>query len=524
MRPRIEGVGLGLVAALLAIALAASASATRAASAGATAPPGDHNEVPSGVQDLADKLVEDLGKNYEVAQGYAKLYTKEDCDKYSFPVMKNCFGNNPAAPYVLAVVPSWPDEFVDPATQNAFGKTDDGYSVSYRFDPQEAILVFGVLPPPSRYMGLQSYLFSQEGSVDTSSPTYQFTNTDIPFMLDFFFGPYPQNPGRIVSFSSLSNAINDVVIERQSGASFGSKRFFISTPDQGMDTAVREALQRLSVKKSHVLTEPIPPLGSPLGLDAGADDFVTGIRYALPEDEKAGDAWRRNLPLVVMRIREPASSGRTAEPYPPLVLDSRTAVPEAALTPDLDNLANAVCERWQQCPGEPKSMLDLQAPPINLVGPECREIGMDCLGDSQDATYRGFGNFRLDSGQVYAIVGTLGTETGNATYEAIGINESSKFAGVANVNDPALRGTADEYAQSVANTNKLFVYYVTRKCKGLEKLTNGHCLSVSKSMVPEGGAMKLTVREYIRPGTERGPDSTQILRPHILTFERPSPS
>jgi hypothetical protein len=40
-------------------------------------------------------------------------------------------------------------------------------------------------------------------------------------------------------------------------------------------------------------------------------------------------------------------------------------------------------------------------------------------------------------------------------------------------------------------------------------------------MVPEGGAMKLTIREYIRPGTERGPDSTQLLHPRVLTFTGP---
>jgi hypothetical protein len=522
MRPYVGKAGFViLTAVLLTTALLGSAVRSRPALAGSSNP-GDHNKVPSDVKELADKLTKDLKKkHYEVAQGYMKLWTQADCDKYDYPIMKSCFANNPAAPYAVPVVPSWPDEFVDPATRNVFGKPDPGFSVSHRFDPREAVVVFGVLPPTSRYMGLQLYLFSQDGSIDTSSGAYQFTANDIPFMLPYFFGPYPQNPGRIVSFSSLSNAINNVIIQRQSGASFGSKRFFITTPDQGIDRAVRDALQRQSVKESDVFTEPIPPLDSPLGLDAHADDFVSGIRYALPKDESAGDQWRQDLPLVVLRIREPTSSGRPAEPYPPFVLDARTATPEAPLEGDLDNLTNAVCQQWQQCPGEPKSMLDLQAPPLNLVGPNCRPIGMDCLGDSEDATYRAFGNFELDSGQVYAVVGTLGTETDNATYEAIGINEAVKFKGVGNISDPALKGTADDFAKTVQNTKKLFVYYLARDCKGLEKLTKGHCTSVTKSMVPQGGSMKITIREYIRPGTEHGPESTQLLRPRILTFTRP---
>ena len=44
-----------------------------------------------------------------------------------------------------------PDEFVDAATVNAFGRTRRGYSATYRLDPREAIIVLGELPPPGRY-------------------------------------------------------------------------------------------------------------------------------------------------------------------------------------------------------------------------------------------------------------------------------------------------------------------------------------------------------------------------------------
>jgi hypothetical protein len=48
------------------------------------------------------------------------LYTQADC-AYSYPVFQNCFGNNPASPYILPVVEFWPDEYVDPAIARAIG-------------------------------------------------------------------------------------------------------------------------------------------------------------------------------------------------------------------------------------------------------------------------------------------------------------------------------------------------------------------------------------------------------------------
>ncbi|MEX2256464.1 MAG: hypothetical protein WEC34_13570, partial [Acidimicrobiia bacterium] len=122
MRQTVGRGGLGLLSVvLLAASLAASAAPSQPALAGRSIKPSDHNKVPSDVEDLADKLTRDLKKkHYEVRQGYMKLWTQADCDKYGYPIMKSCMANNPAAPYVLSVVPSWPDEFVDPATRNAF--------------------------------------------------------------------------------------------------------------------------------------------------------------------------------------------------------------------------------------------------------------------------------------------------------------------------------------------------------------------------------------------------------------------
>ena len=118
--------------------------------------PMPENKVPGWVESKARRVANDLRQQgFEVSRGYFKLYTQEDCPA-SYEVLKSCLGNNPAAPYVLPVVPAWPDEWVDPATAGMVGPTVPGYNASYRLDPREALVIVGELPPPAAYFGLQT--------------------------------------------------------------------------------------------------------------------------------------------------------------------------------------------------------------------------------------------------------------------------------------------------------------------------------------------------------------------------------
>lgn len=502
------------------------------------------NNVPASVEAQAERLTADLtAQGYEVARGYFRLYTHADCVS-SFSQMKTCYGNNPAAPYVLVAVPSWPNEFVDPATNLAFGELPAGYSGSFRLDPREAIVIFGMMPPPAAYYGLQTYVFTREGTFDTSSQSYQFISTGFPAMLGTFFSPVPENPARIQIATSLSNSNNDVVVQEQSGAAFDVERFFISTPDASMDSAVRASLAKLGVESTAIFTEPVPSAPGELttvrtGLDEHADDLLWLMRYAMPADGggqgSPSDTWRQDLPLVVLRVRDTAP-WRPVETYGPVVLEARIAVDEMPLQADLASLVAAVNSRWGQpcsqadCSDQgTTNFMDLQSPPINFVGPSCMQVGMNCLADTQDTTYQAaVGNLLLDDGEIYAVAGTLGTMTGNATYVGISINDSVTVEGVANVSSDELKDTALSYAGQVNNADKFYVYYFARDCSDLAALTDGHCLSITEAMIPLCSdpatqachSVKIAQRDYVVPGTRRGPDPTLTLLPRLLKLKR----
>jgi hypothetical protein len=493
-----------------------------------------HESQVTEVDRFARRFEAELEKQgFEVNEGYFKLWGIDECPN-SLPVMGGCAFNNPAAPYVLPVVPYWAEEYVDPGTQGAFGATEPGHSVSFRLDPNEAIVLFGYLPPEAAYLGIQAYLFTRKGEYQTDNETYAFH--EALGSKDLFFHKLLLNPERIGSWNSLSDSTNNVVIERQSGSTWGQLRYLIVTADRQVEMQVRRLLGKLSVAEKDIFTQAIPS-NMLLGLDEDADDFMIGIRYSMPADGggpgTASDGWRHNPTLAVLRIRV-AEPDWPAERYPAWEDDSpetRTAVPEAYLQPDLSGLVHKVAETWGQpcesddCSGRAASQLDLQSEPFSAVGPKCDNIGMDCLGDSLDAAYKFAVGFGFDNDEVYAVIGTLGTATGNATYVGLGLNNTHIKLGAKNVNHTELAGSATpEFYPGVNNLDKLYVYYFTRNCEGLEALTHGFCTSVEDTqfVIPRGDMAAFTERDYIKVGTQRGPDSALTLPSVVLTLHRPA--
>jgi len=484
-----------------------------------------------------DQFTAELKKDgFEVAHGYFQMWRIEDCPKF-FDVMGTCYFNNPTAPYVMSVLPFWPDEYIDPATKNAFGSTKEGYSTSFRFDPNEAIVIFGFLPPKAVYFGLQSYLFTRKDAYKTDNDTYHFINRI--GAKDVFFHTVPGRPAqdRILTFDSLSDSNNNVVIERQSGASWNQFRYFIITPDRFMEKQVRQVLHKLRVPEKDIFSEAIPS-NVRTGLDADADDFLVLFRYSRPVDGgKEGTPsyeWRHNPTMGVLRIRD-TRPHRPAQRYPAWVDDSpetRTAVPEAYLKDDLNALVVAVGEAWGQ-PIEDDDwedralpFIDTQSYPFNLVGPKCDNIGMDCLGDTQDASYQFRPGLTFDNDEVYAVVGTLGTATGNATYVSLGLNNVRLRLGAKNVDGSMLAGSATEaFYGDLENLDKLYVYYFARDCEAVKDLTHDFCTSVEDSefVIPSGDLASFVERDYVSVGTQRGPDSALTLPSIVLTLKKPAP-
>jgi len=281
-----------------------------------TAVPG--NNVPQSLVQMAEVLSLNLERDgFETTRGYFYQFTVTDC-QYPIAIMGNCFANNPVAPYINYAVPAWPEEFVDPTLVNLFGPTPPGYNSIFRFDPREAVIILAQLPPPAAYFGMQTYQFTREGTINTSDPIYLWLGLISPLIQKMFFD-YAPDPSRLRILASIGNANNNVVVERQSGASFGQERYFITTPDQFMARTMTQYLHDAGVTDtSQIFVEPVSSAMT-TGLGKSAYDFLFLMRFAMPQNKTDADTWRTNLPMIVLRVRDKNTS-RAPEPYPDLPL------------------------------------------------------------------------------------------------------------------------------------------------------------------------------------------------------------
>lgn len=266
--------------------------------------------------------------------------------------------------------------------------------------------------------------------------------------------------------------------------------------------------------KDDVFDEPVSSSLVKLGLGANGDDFMTIIRYAQPDDDVAAEAWRQERPIAVLRVRD--RSVDATEPWPTPVYDQKTAHSELRLTDNVEALVTAIKQKWGQPGASVGPFVSLQLS-VDLIGQHCLARPMNCLGDNQDTDYQLSPSVIPDANMVIAVAGTLGTVTLNATYVGLSVNRIVDLTAIANVSDEDVKGSAAVFSNAVANTPKLYVQYFARNCTGIS-----HCLTITEDMVPNGAAIKIIQRNYVVPGTARGPDPTQLVNPVAIILDKGS--
>ena len=518
---------LAIGAAWLSFGSCLGAWAADRTAAAATDPLANMNRLPAALEQTVGQLRTDLEtKGFAVARGYFTLWGVDDC-KYPIQSVGYCYGNNPTAPYVLAMVPPWNDEYVDQRFHHLLNEPLRNMTAIHRLDPREALVIVAQLPPPARYFGLGTNVFTREAVLNSNDSIYVKLSTNPvfsdPLLLGILFGVSP-DPSRRMMIASIGNSINNAMIENQTGQSpWNRPAYFVITSDADLQAKMADALVRAGATRSDIFTEPVAPGLIRLGLNRSADDLVTYIRYAMPDDTTAGDQWRQKLPITILRVRD-MSSRQYDQPLPIPAYTEHTATFDQMakpMTDDFANLQNAVRSYWGQ-PEAPLIPFFSAYKFLDLLGQHC--LGspdptrgpMDCLGDSQDDDFQISGSGQIDNGEVIAVVGTLATETGNATYTSLSVNWFPQLVGVANIDDTALKGSAAPFASALKNysDNMFYVYYVARDCTGL-----AHCREISTKLVPNGALLKFIQRNYMNPGSTSGPDPNKMLNPVAIVLD-----
>jgi hypothetical protein len=368
----------------------------------------------------------------------------------------------------------------------------------FKLQPDEAIVLIGLTPPPARYFSYTPYLVTRV---------------------------YPDGK-TLKPFASLGDSVNNATVRTTGSSPFNSPVALIFTPDQGTDARVRAALQRAGYPPAIVNTVVFPASMLNLGYDENADFLLIALRNAIWLNKAEGEAYIANPQLSVFKVkpRTPA----TANPFPvPPVRVRGTGQTELDLKNKLDQLRQGIIAAN---PG--LHATDIVLSPMCNDGCDLIQRGIELCIDSRDALYIGAGlpewdpltnHITLAEDEFLMIYGPNHVATGKATYMNINVyaSETAKLT-LGTIDDRNFtNNTAKPYlpADDPA-ADAMYAYKISRSCAAGE----ANCKPLS---VPQG-CTRLTLdsstllgvftRIYLEPATGVGPAPSEILYDRVIKF------
>jgi len=475
---------------------------------------------------------------YSVVQGSLYVLDAGGCQLY-LEIFGSCAGNNPAAPYFVMQPPVVAGQFIDPYYATAFATTTStGTPINefYRLGDNEAMVVMMNLPPRAAYLGYQGYTFTRVSSVFPSISSSAI---------------YSPDPSRIDTFGSHGNAVNNVVIDDQSGLSWSEGVVgMITTSNSNLDSALRTAFASSTKLSTQLLFS--EPIGGDVitGLSQPADELYTLLRYALPDPatQTESDAWVANPGNNIWVFRVTDNTGAAVARAPTPLYTEKTAYPESSLADSELELANILQGYQQNQLNVPSTVVAMTSTVYYLsgqltgqVGQICNAKGFNCAGDDQDTdSYRLESIGAISGKQTAFVVGVDHTQfptslflNGNATYVSVGVYDATTLTGVASAsqvneavagfNSGTLTGSAAQILSDLGLTGQasttllsnlpyLYVVAVARECL----MTAPWCIPVSSSQIPLTHGLVLSQRAYMYPGTTTGGNPDYILNPQVV--------
>jgi hypothetical protein len=503
----------------------------------------DSTMTPSSAMDKTTNAVKGLAASgYQVTQGNVFLFTNSDCAQF-IEIFDSCFGNNAAAPYVIPQPPTT-GTYVDPyyaEPLNTPGPDGVNTNVAFRLDDQDALITVVKYPPKGAYFGYQSYVFTSETSNYPQSYPLQVVSPDID---------------RYEIFGSVGNDINNIIVQNQAGSPWnGEVITYVTTSNQLLADQITSNLVGKGINQNTIMVE---KLGSNVRTGRGkeADDLVTLMRYALPQDEKSAEDWYSSISnnVVVFKVN---NSNIAITRYPQNQYTARSATTELQLIPALDELASLL-ESWSMTHSALGSLTAVSTssfkrtsvdnidgiPTIGLVGSDCINKGTICAADNQDtSTYAFSPNFDLSNDSILFVAGVDHNKFNNSSYISLSIYNAAQMAGIASssqtnysavgFNSGSLTGSDEainsaEYVlreiglyDSASDILKLalpnlYINLVSKNCS----IAIEYCIDLDgNSLIPDTNPptpINMYERSYIRPGATTGASPNVMVYPRVI--------
>jgi hypothetical protein len=499
---------------------------------------------------LYSSWLDSLFPEFRVVQGNIFLMTATDCPTF-ITIFQSCFGNNPAAPYIIPQPPV-EDSYVDPhyaKDLNTPGPNGKTTNIIYRLSDHDALVTIVSYPPKAAYLGYISYVFTSLIS-NYARITPPAPPTKSP------------DPNRYDIFGSIGNDVNDVVVQNQLGVSPWNNAIvaYITTSNENLANALTDRAKQHGIDPKSIFIEPI---GSNVitGNGREADDMVTLMRYAIPRFVPLSTAWtdfiKRNV--LVYKVSNPSVPVQRygANSYTRHVVntDEKTHVPpiQKALQQLATLLTNYLAAKQfssaESQPLMPTTKVNLRGvPDAGLVGSYCIQYGIDCLGDDQDTSTYALLRLRMLGAEETAFVVGVNhnrPDLDNTRYVSVGIYDSDDQTGVAaasQTNPQAVgfdRGSLNGSAKGILDALRISVpadykdlkdnlpnLYVAAMARDINNPTIAHAkqytinLRDTPTRLPLTAGLLITERSYIVPSRTAGGNVDRMLYPLAVAATR----
>jgi hypothetical protein len=500
---------------------------------------------------LYSSWLQSLGPAYRVVQGNVFLMTKHDCNLF-ISIFESCFGNNPAAPYIIPQPPVG-NSYVDPyyaTALNTPGPHGQTTNIIYRLTDQDALVAIVSYPPKAAYLGYVSYVFTGDSS------QYVGITPPPPAMRT----PSPDT-NRYEIFGSIGNDVNDVIVQNQLGVSPWNNAtiVYITASNANLAAALVKRAKQHGIDPKSIFIEPI---GSNVitGNGPKADDMVTLMRYAIPESRVTSDEWifslsKNVLVYKVSNLALPVKRyGKIG--YTPHIVNTVETAYVPSLSRALQQLAtllrNYLVAKQHSDAEYRRLMVTTKVnakgvPDGGLVGSVCIQYGTDCLGDDQDtSTYALLLLRRLGLRETAFVVGVNHNlpDLNNTRYVSVAIYNREDSTGVASAsqtNPQAVgfdRGSLNGSAQGILdalgisippNYRDLIINLPNLYAAAIARDINNFTIAPARQytlnlrgtyLVPRNASLVITERSYIVPGSTAGGNVDYMLYPLVVAAIR----
>lgn len=492
-----------------------------------------------------EKWVNNLtATNYTVAQGSAYLMQNSDCPTF-VAVFDSCFGQNPAAPYIIPQPPVG-QSYEDPSYATQFETTGPNgpTDIFYRLSDNDAMITVISYPPEAVYLGYQSYLFTRASSnyagiVPPRPPT---TSPD---------------PSRYDIFGSLGNDINNLVVQAQYGQSpwGNSAIMYITTSNQVLAADLVANATKDGINPKSIFIEPVSS-NVITGNSASADDMLTLMRYAVPKDQAASSAWQSALSTNVL-VYKVTNTRLAVSRYGATQYSAHeNNTDETPLQTALQQLTTLL----QNYLGQQQALHDAASyqmvatstdnstthiPATGLVGSFCIENGTDCEGDNEDTgTYATLTKYAIALGpeETVFLAGVnhsvpalnnndyLSVDVYNAVNSSGVAGSSQTNLGAVGFNSGVLNGSAQQVLTDLKiaipgadtalsnNISELYVAFIARDCANATIASAGnYCINLNgTTLIPLTAPITVYERQYVMPGTTTGGYIPAMVYPYLI--------